>query len=117
MKEFIFDEDQRCINPNRIEGGDKDFWFEIQTACKDGRWYHGHQYWTRGHHFEWEVYLNTASRATESEAICMEIDCLVVSLKADYNSHYSRFEVPEKVFKQLKELKGKCQHPQMTLDL
>ena len=116
MKEFIFDEDQCCINPNRIEGGDKDFWFEILTACKDGHWYHGHHYWTRGCRDEWDVCLNTTSHATENEAVYKEIDCIIAFLKANYNGQHSRFGVPEKVFKQLNDLKEKCRHPQMTLD-
>lgn len=115
MKDFIFDEYQRCINPNRIEGGNKDFWFEIQTACKDGKWYHGHQYWTRGSHSEFDVYSDTYHCPTEREAILKELELVTKSFENEGKYIRSRLEVPPFIFKELKELEEKYKHPQMSL--
>lgn len=112
MKEFIFNEDKRCMNPNRIEGGNKEFWFEIQTACKDGKWYHGHHYWTRGHTFEWDVYLNTNCCDTEHEAIVDEARHIY---SFERENKYSG--VPESIFKELKEMIAKYNNPQLSLGL
>ena len=117
MKDFIFDEYQRCINPNRIEGGNKEFWFEIQTACKDGKWYHGHQYWTRGHHFEWEVYLNTNYCNSEREAIIDEITLLAFFFDRENDNKHSNQKVPLFVFGELRDLMVKYKNPQLSLDL
>lgn len=111
MKEFIFDEYQMCINPNRIELGDKDFWMEIQTACKDGVWYSGFQYWQRGHTWEHSPCLNTKTFNSEHEAICEEAKMLHKFLKSQNERTYNDIEVPDKIFKQLKEL----QTPQLKL--
>ena len=115
MKKFIFNEDQRCINPNRIEVGNKEFWIEIQTAENEGKWYHGHQYWSRGHHFNWYVYLNTYHCDTEAQAICNEIDFLIKSLQRENDSLRSSFDVPDSIFKELKDLKEKNKTPQLSL--
>lgn len=116
MKEFIFNQNQMCINPNRVEIGNKTFWLEIQTACHEGKWYHGHQYYAGGETFELDVYLNTGNCDTEAEAVCKEIDCLLHWLNQESERRFSSLEVPDSIFRQLKDLKEKYRTPQLSLD-
>lgn len=113
MKEFVFNEYGKCINPNRIPVGNKEFYAEIVTACKDGKWYHGFWYWTRGHSFDMDAYLNTASCDTEREAIMKESEYLASSLSDDVER--SRCEVPLSVFNELRDIYNKYRNPQMSL--
>ena len=115
MKEFIFDEYGMCINPNRIELGDKDFWMEIMTACNDGVWYSGFRYWQRGRSWEHHPYLNTNKYTSESEAICDEVRITTKFLKEQNESKYNDLEVPDRIFKQLRDLKTKCKTTQLSL--
>ena len=114
MKEFIFDEYQHCINPNRIEVGNKEYFIEIQTAYHDGFWYYGDRRWTRGNSMETEVALNTTKYNTEREAIINGIDKLVDFLnyvnKRPYFCH-----VPDFIFKELKDLQVKTRNPQLNI--
>lgn len=106
MKEFIFDEYGSCINPNRIEGGNKNFWVEIMTAEHEGKWYCGHQYWTRGQRYEYEVYLNTNAYKTEIEAICKEAGHLFHYFQSENQNTRSRLEVPQNIFTTLKKIQA-----------
>lgn len=115
MKNFIFDEYENCINPNRTEGGDKEFFFEIQTAYHNGVWYHGHRYWVTGHKCDWPVYINSNGCNTEREAIIKEICFLIKDLQNDITKRILNMEVPQKVFKELNDLKAKYTNPQLTL--
>lgn len=115
MKNFIFDEYERCINPNRIEGGDKDFFFEIQTAYHKGVWYHGYRYWITGRSNDWPVYINSNGCNTEREAIIKEICFLLKDLQSKSTKRFLYMEVPQKVFKELKDLKAKYENPQQSL--
>jgi hypothetical protein len=118
MKEFIFDEYEHCINPNRLELGNKNFYLEIQTSCKDGKWLSGHKYWTRGHKDDWPCSLNTNVYDSEHTAIHNETKFLIKSLKEinERFQEYSRdFEVPEFIFSELKELEIKSKNPQLKL--
>lgn len=105
MKKFIFDEYHSCINPNRLEIGDKDFFVEIQTACNDGKWYNGYWYWTRGHTFDHRVYLDTYCFESEIEAVRNCAKNLIESFKWDNNQRiHKTIEVPDYIFKELKSL-------------
>ena len=115
MKEFIFNEDKRCINPNRVECGDKEFWIEIQTACYDGKWYHGYQYWTHGNSFKSEIYKDTYPCENECEAICEEIDHIIWFFKNDLIRIVKHLDIPEKIFTELNDLKEKTMHPQLSI--
>ena len=114
MKEFIFDEYQHCINPNRIEFGNKEFYGEIQTAFCNGKWYCGDFYWTRGNKWEQEPSLNTNEYDTEREAILSEIEHLIKHLtwiqEAPFNT-----AVPDFIFKQLKDLQVNTKNPQLVI--
>lgn len=113
MKEFIFDENQACINPNRREGGNKDFWFEIQTACHHGKWFAGHQFWSRTWKMDLHVYLNTTEYDTEQEAAYKEIGHLLKFLEYENNKTIRPHEVPAVVFRELKNMKQKEISPQL----
>lgn len=111
MKKFIFDEYDMCINPNRIELGDKDFWLEIQTACNDDLWYSGFQYWQRGRTWEHSPSLNTKTFYSEHEAIRYEAEMLRKFLKRQNERTYNDIEVPDHIFTELK----KMQTPQLSI--
>ena len=118
MKKFIFNEYGNCINPNRIELGNQQFFLEVWTAYKDGRWLSGHRYWTRGYNDDWPCSINTNDYDSEHDAICKETKLLAKHLKErnEWFRQYSRgFEVPEFVFNELKELEIKSKNPQLKL--
>lgn len=119
MKTFVFDEYKQCINPNRIGRGNQNFYFEIWTACKDGKWYAGHMYWTRGEHMEDKPALNTNSYDTEHLAIHVEVLHFTKYLRysKDWNDKFPNhgLDVPDFVFRELKDLEIKSKNPQMEL--
>lgn len=105
MKKFIFNEYKDCINPNRIEIGDEDFFVEIWTACKNGKWHNGFRYWTRGHNFKDEVSLNTTEFESEIDAIRNCVTHLIKSFEWDNSRQIHRtLEIPDYIFTGLRKL-------------
>ena len=114
MKEFIFDEYQHCINPNRLPFGNKEFYGEILTALHKGKWYVGDMYWQRGKKWNTPPSLNTNEFETEREAIIYEIEHLMHHLTWVQGRPFYN-EVPDFVLKELKTLLEKQKNPQLKL--
>jgi hypothetical protein len=114
MKEFIFDGYKECINPNRIELGNKEYFIEILTAYHDGFWYGGNRTWRRDESMDDYPALNTSKFATEREAILKVIDVLLKHL-AYIKSKVYFGDVPDFIFKELKDLKERYKNPQLSL--
>lgn len=115
MKQFIFDEDECCINPNRYPVGNKEFYAEVLTGCEDGRWYYGYWYWTRGHSFKISVYLHTSSKDTEREAILKATEHLIKMFNEMSEDKFRPIEIPLRVLKDLRDLYNEWKTPQMKL--
>lgn len=114
MKEFIFDEYQQCINPNRLPFGNKEFYGEIQTACHKGKWHVGNMYWRRGKNWSNDPALNTRSFETERDAIVWEIEHVIRHLTWIQEKPWEEY-VPDFVFKELKKLLENTKNPQLDL--
>ena len=116
MKKFIFDEYQGCINPNRLEVGNSEFYIEITTAFHDGKWYASYWYWTKGKQAVDEApHLNTNAFETEEKAICHSAECAIKLLEYENKSRHG-IDVPDFIFKELKDIKEKNNTPQLTLN-
>lgn len=115
MKNFIFDEYRSCINPNRIELGDSKFYVEIRTAFNNGKWYAAYWYWTNGRGVGDEPHLDTCDFNEEYQAICFISIIALKHLESEKQSVRS-LDVPDNIFKELKELRDKNKTPQLTLN-
>lgn len=112
MKEFIFNDCNICINPNKINGEVKRFYWQIETACTDGKWIFGFSFGTSTSGWGCGAWKKDDSFGTEHDAI---------EAAAKKGIHFFEKEqkmgmnIPAQIFQQLKDLCGPPKPVQLTL--
>lgn len=113
MDEFIFNDCNVCINPNKINGELKKFRWEITTANNGKGWIYGHDFstptsgWGCG---PWKE--DSEVFTTEHEAI---EDAAKKGLNFFEREEKGGMKIPAQLFNELKNLCGKPKPVQLTL--
>lgn len=113
MEEFVFNDCNICINPNKVKGWVKRFDWEIETACVDGKWVFGFIFGTPTSGYGGGAWKKDERKYNS------EHDAIEAGAKAGI-SYFEREQkggtkVPAQIFQQLKELCGKPKPIQMML--
>ncbi len=113
MKEFVFNDCNICINPNKLNGQVKNFKWEIVTARENDKWIYGFSFDTPTSgwgHGAWKK--DTETFTTEHEAI------EAGGKKGLYffeKAQKEGMKIPARLFQELKNLLGKPRPVQLTL--
>lgn len=114
MKEFVFNECNICVNPNKVEGQVKRYDWQIETAYTEGKWVFGFIFgtptsgWGSGASKKYGTQYDSEHDAIEAGAKA-GIHFFEKEQKGGMN-------IPAQIFQQLKELCGKPKPVQLVLE-
>ena len=111
--EFVFNDCDICINPNKLDGQVKKYRWEIETACADGKWVFGFMFDTPTSGW------SSGAWSKDKENFPSEQDAVKAAAQRGISfferEHKGGMNIPLQLFQELKEL-GRAPKPvQLTL--
>lgn len=112
MKEFVFNDCNICINPNKVDGQVKKFRWQITTALYNGKWTYGYSFDTPTGGWGCGVWKDRESYTSEHDAIEAGAKRGIEYFEGEQDRGMN---IPKQIFQQLKDLCGTPKPVQLLL--